>query len=64
MESSGEGTNHLRSPPVLPWYTLPSLAKIGEKLQEEFMHNQTRSFPYLLDMAVTVKVARTRTERP
>ena len=42
--------------------TTISLVKIGEKLKEEFVHNETRSFPYLLDMAVTVKVARTRTE--
>ena len=63
-ESSGEGANHLRSPPVLPRYTLPSLVKIGGKLKEEFLENKTRSFSYLLDMAGTVKVARTRTERP
>ena len=32
-------------------YTLPSLAKIGGKLKEEFLENETQSFSYLLDMA-------------
>ena len=42
--------------------TLPGLVKIGGKLKE-FLDNETRCFSYLLDMAVTVKVARTWTEQ-
>ena len=34
--------------------------KICEKL--EFLNNETQSFPYLLDMVATVKVARTRND--
>ena len=41
----------------------PSLVKIGEKLKEEFLYNETQSLPYLLDMAATVKVARSLTEQ-
>ena len=59
-EFNDQDTTHLRSPPIFPLYTLPSLAKIGGKLKEE----EICSFPYLLDMAATVKVARTPTERP
>ena len=47
-ELSGEGGNHLRSPPVLPSYTLPRLVKISGKLKEEFLDNETRSFPLSL----------------
>ena len=37
--------------------------KIDGKLKEEFVNNETRSVPYLLDMAVTIKVARTQMEQ-
>ena len=56
---SGEGANHLRSPPLLPLSTLLSLLKIGGKLKE-FLDNKTRSLCYFLDMAAT---ARTLTEQ-
>ena len=36
--------------------------KIGGQLKEEFPSNEMQSFPYLLDMEATVKVARTQTE--
>ena len=62
-EYSGEGANHLRSPPSLLLSTLLSLVKIGGKLKEEFLDNKTRSFPYPLDIATTIKVARALTER-
>ena len=62
-EYSGEGANHLRSSPLLPLSTLLCLVKISGKLKEEFLDNETQSFPYLLDMATTVKVARTLTEQ-
>ena len=42
-EPSGEGANHLRSPPLLPLSTLLSLVKIGGKLKEEFLDNETQS---------------------
>ena len=61
-EYNVEGANHLRSSPLLPLSTLLCLVKIGGKL-EEFLDNETRSFPYHLDMVTTVKVARTLTER-
>ena len=62
-EYSGEGASHLRSPPLLPLSTLLSLVKISGKLKKEFLDNETQSFPYLLDMATTVKVARTLMEQ-
>ena len=62
-EYNVEGANHLRSPPLLPLSTFLCLVKIGGQLEEEFLDNETRSFPYLLDMVTTVKVARTLTER-
>ena len=34
-----------------------------QKLKEEFVNNEAQSFLYLLDIAATIKVARTRTER-
>ena len=55
--------NHLKSLPGLLGYALPCLVQIGWELKEEFLHNETRSFSYLLDTAATVKDARTRTER-
>ena len=61
-ESSDEGANQLRSPPILPWYTLWSLVKVGGKLKKEFANNETWSFPCLWDMTMTVKVARTQTK--
>ena len=50
-ESSSEGTNHLK----FPWISdtlyigLPILVKIGWKLKEEFVNNQTWSLPYASD---------------
>ena len=61
-EPSGEGTNHLRSLPGLLCYTLQILVKIVRKLKEEFVNNQTQSFPYLLDMAATLKDVKTWAE--
>ena len=53
----------LGHPPYYHLSILLSLVKIGEKLKGEFLDNETQSFLYLLDMATTVKMARTLTEQ-
>ena len=54
---SSEGANHLKSFRFAVIYS----SKFGEdwsSLKEDFANNEIRSFPYLLDMAATVKGTR------
>ena len=51
-----------RSPYCRDVHALLRLVKIGGKLKEKFLDNETQSFPYILDMAATVKVARNSDE--